>query len=188
MSVTLATKLGKLTYNYLTVATKLCKQLNTTELQLNFKTKPKMKTLQELQSLILAWADEKNLLNLENAPKQRLKLLEEIGETSGAILKNKPDEIKDGLGDIFVVLIILAEQLKEDIAIDDKSVFVNSGALEYHVLFGYILQGNNYYFSISYLSDICDKLGYNLLECANLAWNEIKDRKGKTVDGTFIKN
>ena len=54
-----------------------------------------MKTLQELQVLILQWAKEKNLLKLENAPKQRLKLLEEVGETAGAILKNKTDDIKD---------------------------------------------------------------------------------------------
>ena len=33
-----------------------------------------MKTLQELQPLILEWAKEKDLLKLENAPKQILKL------------------------------------------------------------------------------------------------------------------
>lgn len=38
-----------------------------------------MKTLQELQVLILQWAKEKDLLKLENAPRQRLKLLEEVG-------------------------------------------------------------------------------------------------------------
>lgn len=57
-----------------------------------------MKTLQELQPLILEWAKEKDLLKLENAPKQRLKLLEEVGETAGAILKNKHGEIKDRTG------------------------------------------------------------------------------------------
>ena len=65
-----------------------------------------MKTLQELQVLILQWAKEKDLLKFENAPKQRLKLLEEVGETAGAILKNDVKEIKDGIGDIFVVLAI----------------------------------------------------------------------------------
>ena len=47
-----------------------------------------MKTLQELQLLILEWANDKDLLKFENAPKQRLKLLEEVGETAAAILKN----------------------------------------------------------------------------------------------------
>ena len=29
--------------------------------------------------------------------------------------------------------------------------------------------------------------GLTLEECDNHAWNQIKDRKGKTVDGEFIK-
>ena len=39
-----------------------------------------------------------------------LKVLEEVGETAGAILK-KDQEIIDGLGDSFVTLIILCYQL-----------------------------------------------------------------------------
>ena len=77
-----------------------------------------MKTLQELQALILQWAKEKDLLKSENAPKQRLKLLEEVGEAAGAILKNKTDDIKDSIGDIFVVLVILSDQLSEEILFD----------------------------------------------------------------------
>ena len=146
-----------------------------------------MKTLQELQVLILQWAKDKDLLKLENAPKQRLKLLEEVGETAGAILKNNTDEIKDGIGDIFVVLVILAEQLSEEIlfnmngvAKDDDKYFV--------FLFDNIINSKRIYFSISYLNDICTKLNLDLTECANLAWNEIKDRKGNTINGVFIKN
>jgi hypothetical protein len=29
--------------------------------------------------------------------------------------------------------------------------------------------------------------GYTLMECAWHAWDQIKDRKGKTVDGMFVK-
>jgi NTP pyrophosphatase (non-canonical NTP hydrolase) len=32
------------------------------------------------------------------------------------------------------------------------------------------------------------QLGLDPVECLNVAWNEIKDRTGKTVDGTFIKD
>jgi NTP pyrophosphatase (non-canonical NTP hydrolase) len=38
--------------------------------------------------------------------------------------------------------------------------------------------------TIIVLSDI---LGYNPIACLNLAYNEIKDRKGHTERGTFIK-
>ena len=146
-----------------------------------------MKTLQELQPLILEWALEKDLLKFENAPKQRLKLLEEVGETAGAILKNKTDEIKDGIGDIFVVLVILAEQTEQKI-IMDLDPLNDDSELDTFVLFKEILHGDRLYFSLGYLNDICTKLDLDLTECANLAWNEIKDRTGQTIDGVFIKN
>ena len=146
-----------------------------------------MKTLQELQKKIMQWAKEKDLLKLENAPKQRLKLLEEVGETAGAILKNNTDEIKDGIGDIFVVLVILAEQLSEEILFETYGVAKDNDE-DFVFLFDNILNSNRLYFSLAYLNDICTKLNLDLTECANLAWNEIKDRKGNTIDGTFIKN
>ena len=70
-----------------------------------------------------------------------LKVLEEVGETAGALLKNKNQEIIDGLGDSFVTLIILSTNLDYNI---QKIVF-------------------------------------------KLLWDEIKNRKGKTVNGTFIR-
>ena len=39
-----------------------------------------------------------------------------------------------------------------------------------------------------FLDEICLRLNLNLTECANLAWDEIKDRKGNTINGVFIKN
>lgn len=146
-----------------------------------------MKTLQELQPTILNWAKEKDLLKSENAPKQRLKLLEEVGETAGAILKNNTDEIKDGIGDIFVVLVILAEQLNEEILFDMTRASKNDHQ-DFIFLFDEILDSNRIYFSLAYLNDICTKLNLDLTECANIAWNEIKDRTGQTINGTFIKN
>ena len=146
-----------------------------------------MKTLQELQKKIMQWAKEKDLLKLENAPKQRLKLLEEVGETAGAILKNNTDEIKDGIGDMFVVLVILAEQLSEEILFETYGVAKDNDE-DFVFLFDNILNSNRLYFSLAYLNDICTKLNLDLTECANLAWNEIKDRKGNTINGVFIKN
>ena len=146
-----------------------------------------MKTLQELQKKIIQWAKDKDLLKSENAPKQRLKLLEEVGETAGAILKNNTDEIKDGIGDIFVVLVILAEQLSEEILFNMNGVAKDDDQ-DFIFLFDNIINSKRTYFSLAYLNDICTKLNMDLTECANLAWNEIKDRKGNTINGVFIKN
>lgn len=149
----------------------------------------KMKTLRELKPLILEWAKEKNLLVAENAPKQRLKLIEECGELASAILKNDVKEQKDAIGDIFVVLVILAEQLGDEIyqyyeydsASDDVSELLNE-----IIKLGFGI--NDLEYSISYITDIAIKLNHDLTECVNLAWNTIKDRTGKTENGTFIKD
>ena len=94
-----------------------------------------------MKDKILEWAEPKGLLNPQIAPQQFIKLVEEVGELGSAILKDKKEEIVDALGDIQVVLTILAKQLDLD-----------------------------------------------LDECLKSAYNEIKDRNGKTINGTFIKD
>jgi len=69
-------------------------------------------TFDELINNVKGWADAKDILKQENAPKQLMKVMEELGETAGAIAKNKKtDEIMDGIGDTFVTIIILAYQM-----------------------------------------------------------------------------
>lgn len=87
------------------------------------------------------WAESRDLLNATSAPKQSMKLMEELGETMGAILRGKEEKIKDGIGDILVTTIILSLQL-----------------------------------------------GLEPRACLNYSLNEIWGRKGKTIDGTFIKD
>lgn len=140
-------------------------------------------TLFELHPLILNWAKERDLLHLKNAPKQQLKLIEECGELSNAILKNKVKKQKDAIGDIFVVTLILSKQLGEN-----YDYFSCPFESEYpiHKLIEKLISEERNKFDI--LNSICDLLGLDLVECCNLAWQEIKNRKGKTVNGTFIKD
>lgn len=107
------------------------------KLILDSKSKPL--THGELIYKVLNWSKERNL-NHQDPKLQIIKLMEELGELSSAILKDDHVNILDGLGDIQVVLIILHQQL-----------------------------------------------GLSLTETLNVAYEEIKDRKGKTVNGTFIK-
>ena len=37
------------------------------------------------------------------------------------------------------------------------------------------------------LAVMCAQLGLNIDECREVAWSEIKDRRGKMVDGVFVK-
>ena len=41
--------------------------------------------------------------------------------------------------------------------------------------------------SIYWLKSISKELGYDFEECFELAYQEIKDRKGRWIDGTFVK-
>jgi phosphoribosyl-ATP pyrophosphohydrolase len=97
-------------------------------------------TMGELVRNVINWAEEKEILKPENSQAQMCKVIEEVGETSRALLKKDKEGFIDGIGDSFVTLIILAAQN-----------------------------------------------GYSPQMCLSAAWNEIKDRKGKTEDGVFKK-
>jgi NTP pyrophosphatase (non-canonical NTP hydrolase) len=59
--------------------------------------------------LIRKWADERGLYDNGDPKTQALKLVEEVGETCRAILKNDTPEVIDGIGDCVVVLTNLAQ-------------------------------------------------------------------------------
>ena len=77
-----------------------------------------------LQADVLSWADDKDLLHAENVDKQFMKFIEEVFEFKseldmwmygGDILKPiNLEHVKDEMGDIFVTLIILCEQIGID--------------------------------------------------------------------------
>ena len=77
-----------------------------------------------------------------NEPRPEIKssLAEEFGELAQGMAKNKPDQIKDSIGDMYVVLTILSMQL-----------------------------------------------GLNIGNCIKEAYDEINDRKGRMIDGVFVK-
>lgn len=93
-----------------------------------------------LTTAIQLWAWERNLITGSNPASQAVKLMEEAVELAGGIYKNKADVIKDSIGDVFVVLVIIAAQM-----------------------------------------------GWSMEECVEAAYNEIKNRKGKMVEGVFVK-
>ncbi len=90
---------------------------------------------------VIKWADERGLIAYKNRFKQLAKTIEELGELSSAMLKKDDVKIIDGIGDTYVTLIILAEDL-----------------------------------------------GYSIDMCLQVAYDEIKGRTGRTIDGTFIKD
>ncbi len=97
-------------------------------------------SMNELVKSVEKWSEEKGLDQADSS-KQMLKVVEEIGEVAAALARGKEDDFRDGVGDVVVTLIILAQQN-----------------------------------------------GMTLEECLNVAWLEIADRKGKMINGVFVKN
>ena len=65
--------------------------------------------MNELVKLVEQWSKDKGLDN-GNPDRQALKFYEEAGEVAAALSRNKLDDLKDGIGDTVVTLIILAQQ------------------------------------------------------------------------------
>ena len=114
-----------------------CDEQNPCTCEPEFARRPKQKTQFDL---IREWADERGLYENGDTKTQALKLVEEVGETCRAILKEDDDEIVDGIGDCVVVLVNLAQ--------------LHGVMIEY---------------------------------CIDAAYQEIKGRKGKMANGTYVK-
>lgn len=140
----------------------------------------------ELKPLIINWAKERELIKKENAEKQYLKFLEEVGETAKAILKDDSAGVIDGFGDIAVTMIILGEQIGNSQELSDIEKPLN-GITLYDVVRRVSPEFVNPS-AMNFLFDCAYSYGLNLNDCILAAWKEIKDRKGKTINGTFIKN
>lgn len=135
--------------------------------------------MQELIKNVIKWAEDKNLLHPENAPKQYLKIIEEIGETCRAILKDDKAGQKDGLGDTMVTLIIYANQTDKEVDFDMEDLHTNCVEIEdtVQVIVDYINQDIDY--SMFWVFRLCAMLGFTPEECLQAAW----DRK----DLSFIQ-
>jgi NTP pyrophosphatase (non-canonical NTP hydrolase) len=67
-----------------------------------------MKLTKEFEP-IRQWATEKGIYEKGDPKTQLIKLMEEMGELSVSVLKQKDDEFKDAIGDCVVVLTNLAK-------------------------------------------------------------------------------
>lgn len=68
-----------------------------------------MKSYNELEALVLAWADQKGILQNGTPNAQCDKTFEEVEELAEGIENDDREEIIDALGDILVTIIIQAE-------------------------------------------------------------------------------
>lgn len=63
----------------------------------------------QLEALVIEWAENKGILQKATPARQADKTLEEVEELRAAIADNNREEIADALGDILVTIIIQAK-------------------------------------------------------------------------------
>jgi len=97
-----------------------------------------MNSLEQLETRVVLWHRDRNLIAGSTDAAQHTKLVEEVKELETNILLSQP--VVDDIGDCLVVLINIAE-----------------------------------------------RNGLSLFDCLSHAYDDIKDRKGKMVDGVFVK-
>ena len=156
-----------------------------------------MNTLENVKQ----WFIERDLENGGRLDKQSLKLSEEFGELCAGYLKKNENLTKDSIGDCAVVIVGLALLIKVDvqeifkIPKKDSDVMTCFSYLSrnisdfqiYQDSFSKAFRKSSLIRTIRWLKSLSIALGYNFEECFELAYNEIKDRKGRWIDGTFVK-
>jgi NTP pyrophosphatase (non-canonical NTP hydrolase) len=149
------------------------------------------------------WFIDRDLENGGRLDKQSLKLSEEFGELCAGYLKKNEKLTKDSIGDCAVVIVGLALLIKADVQeifeevsfIENEDVMDSFKWLSAEIssfqlrqdLIGKKMCRYNLAHSIGHLKSISNALGYSFEECFELAYQEIKDRKGRWIDGSFVK-
>lgn len=154
--------------------------------------------MQGLIAKIEQWAEDRNIISGSKPIDQAMKLFSEFGELADNVGKGR--DCRDDIGDVFVVLTIMCKQTKtmydlKDIFINEKIETIKEHVAMLGMAIGAFVSGCHsnsliyawYKDSVSELMSICNALGYTLEECVQIAYNDIKDRKGKMVNGVFIK-
>lgn len=98
-------------------------------------------SMEQLVDNIIQWGTDRGIITNGNPQTQCLKLGSEFGELCDNIAKGRYEAAKDDIGDMIVVLVMIATQIDTDLG-----------------------------------------------ECLEVAWNDIKDRKGYlNPEGVFVK-
>lgn len=170
-----------------------------------------MKTIQELVPLIQEWAKERKIYEQLTPFDELLKTHEEVGELIKACYDNDKTAIQDAIGDVMVTLInycyfkevdfipIIRKSLERPNTTRVSLWFI---ALQVNRTLNSLIFDEarcNVFDTLEYISfTVCEMLkplnslalleDTTLEECLNIAYNEIKDRKGKIINRKFIKD
>lgn len=175
-------------------------------------------TFNELIENVKGWSSAKEI-DKASPLSQMLKLNEEWGELNDATVRKDKEKVADSIGDMVVVLTILAQQMElpkisltinpdengqhNYYYVDEWSVevlylhiakeigLIANSLIDISTRLSRINSRTQIQLSIRniaiYLMFVAKKFDLTLTKCLEVAWNEIKGRQGKMVDGVFVK-
>ena len=158
--------------------------------------------MQELIKKIEQWAIDRELDKKGTVEGQSIKTAEEIAELIKGISKDDMELIKDSIGDVFVTFVI-GNMLDENLYVEeyyteakrafktyskDKKDGINYLARSITDIIRYGYDEDTLSFGLISLMIIVDIYSLDFKNCVEIAYNEIANRKGKMIDGTFVKS
>lgn len=117
---------------------------------------------EELKERVSDWADDKDLLHAENIDKQFMKFIEEVFEFKTEYdIWNLYKKFKHD------------EKIRQDFSIEEVERWKNLKLEMGDILVTLII--------------LCKQIGIDPIDCLDMAYKKISKRKGKTIDGVFVK-
>ena len=150
--------------------------------------------MNELIQKIEQWATDRNIIKGSKPIDQAMKLFSEFGELADNVGKGR--DCRDDIGDCAVVLIIMCRQLGIPTIDSIQKDNDNYSIKEYVTWAGYWMcswvssgmsNSEELGFIFSNLINIAQLSNYTLEECVQVAYDDIKERRGVLVNGVFIK-
>lgn len=162
---------------------------------------PDAAALGELTEKILAWAADRQILAHATSTAQFLKTVEELGELASATIRSDAAEIADAIGDVAVTIIIATKLAGIDMVYSttDSAIVCSAPEAVLRLTWdcmslaaaartGHPAQRLLLRLMTATLQFCAEVNGLRLVDCLQLAYDTIKDRKGYlTPDGVFVK-
>lgn len=116
-------------------------------------------TFEDLKDKVLKWADDKDLIHAQNADKQFMKFIEEVFEFKSDFdylcrIGQSPEEVYSDYEQI---------ETQENMMLEMGDIFVT-------------------------LIILCEDLEIDPVVCLEMAYEKISKRRGRTINGTFVKS
>ena len=159
--------------------------------------------MQELIKKIEQWAIDREIDKKGTVEGQSIKTAEEIAELIKGISKDNIELIKDSVGDVFVTFVI-GNMIDENLYVEEcyteakgsfklylkeeKKDAIDSLAQSITDIIRNGYYEDSLYYGLLNIMAIADIYNLDFKDCVESAYKEIANRKGKTINGVFVKS